>query len=136
MAGKKRGNFSPEFKEEAARMVVETSRSIAEVARELGVNGTTLGYWVKAYRENHAGDEPRAARVDEQLARLEQVAEAAALARLAALAGQEHQVVQDRRWVRAGSGRRSGQLWAGRGAVRADQDGRWVRAGSGRGTSP
>ena len=45
MAGKKRGNFSPEFKEEAAKMVVETSRSIAEVARELGLNGTTLGYW-------------------------------------------------------------------------------------------
>ena len=39
-------------------MVVETSRSIAEVARELGMNGTTLGYWVKAYRESHAGDEP------------------------------------------------------------------------------
>jgi transposase len=41
VAGKKRGNFFPEFKEEAARMVVETSRSIAEVARELGLNGAT-----------------------------------------------------------------------------------------------
>jgi transposase len=58
VAGKKRGNFSPEFKEEAARMVVETSRAIADVARELGLNETTLGYWVKAYRERHAGDEP------------------------------------------------------------------------------
>jgi transposase len=58
VAGKKRGNFSLEFKEEAAKMVVETSRSIAEVARELGLNGTTLGYWVAAYRESHAGDEP------------------------------------------------------------------------------
>ena len=58
MAGKKRGNFSPEFKEEAARMVAETSRSIADVARELGINGTTLGYWVKAYREKHAAEEP------------------------------------------------------------------------------
>jgi len=56
--GKKRGNFSPEFKEEAARMVVETSRSIADVARELGLNETTLGYWVKAYRERHEGEEP------------------------------------------------------------------------------
>ena len=36
-------------------MVVETSRSIADVARELGLNGTSLGYWVKAYRESHAG---------------------------------------------------------------------------------
>ena len=58
MAGKKRGSFSPEFKEEAAKMVVESSRSIVEVARELGLNETTLGYWVKGYRERHAGDEP------------------------------------------------------------------------------
>jgi hypothetical protein len=36
-------------------MVVETSRSIAEVARELGLNGTTLGYWVAAYREAMPG---------------------------------------------------------------------------------
>jgi len=56
--GRKRGIFSAEFKEEAARMVVETSRSIARVARELGVSETTLGYRVKAYRERPAGDEP------------------------------------------------------------------------------
>ncbi len=41
--GRKRGTFSAEFKEEAARMVVETSRSIARVARELRVSETTLG---------------------------------------------------------------------------------------------
>jgi transposase-like protein len=39
-------------------MVIETSRSIAEVAREVGVSETTLGSWVRAYREAHAGDEP------------------------------------------------------------------------------
>jgi transposase len=39
-------------------MVVETSRPIAHVARELNVNETTLGYWVKEYREIHADDEP------------------------------------------------------------------------------
>ena len=57
MAGKYR-KFTPEFREEAARMVVETSRPIVEVARELGVNETSLGNWVRAYREKHAGDEP------------------------------------------------------------------------------
>ncbi len=57
MAGKYR-KFSPEFREEAARMVVETSRSIADVARELGINETSLGNWVRAYREKHAGEEP------------------------------------------------------------------------------
>ena len=53
-----RRKFSPEFKEEAAKMVVETSQTVAHVARELNVNETTLGNWVKEYRETHAGDEP------------------------------------------------------------------------------
>ena len=57
MPGKYR-NFSPEFREEAARMVIETSRAIAEVARELGISETSLGNWVRAYREKHAEDEP------------------------------------------------------------------------------
>jgi transposase len=35
-------------------MIVETSRPIADVARELGINETSLGNWVRAYRENHA----------------------------------------------------------------------------------
>jgi transposase len=57
VAGKYR-KFSPEFREEAARMVIDTSRSIAEVAREIGASETTLGNWVRAYRDEHAGDEP------------------------------------------------------------------------------
>ena len=56
---KKYRKFSPEFREEAARMVVDTSRPIADVARELGINETSLGNWVRAYREKHAGDEPQ-----------------------------------------------------------------------------
>ena len=55
---KKYRNFSPEFREEAAWMVIETSRPIADVARELGVSETSLGNWVRAYREKHAEDEP------------------------------------------------------------------------------
>jgi transposase len=39
-------------------MVVETSRPIAEVAREIHVNAGTLGYWVATYRKEHAGEEP------------------------------------------------------------------------------
>ena len=57
MAGKYK-TFSPEFREEAARMAVETSRAIADVARELGISETSLGNWVRAYREKHAEDEP------------------------------------------------------------------------------
>jgi len=50
--------YSPEFREESAKMVVEGTRSVAQVARELGVSETTLGNWVRAYREVHAGEEP------------------------------------------------------------------------------
>jgi len=39
-------------------MVVDSSRSIADVAREIGVGETTLGNWVRAYRESHTDDEP------------------------------------------------------------------------------
>jgi transposase len=38
--------------------VVETSRPIADVARELGISETSLGNWVRAYRKQHAEDEP------------------------------------------------------------------------------
>jgi transposase len=57
VAGRYR-KFSPEFREEAVRMVVDSSRAIADVAREIGVSETTLGNWVRAYRDEHAGDEP------------------------------------------------------------------------------
>ena len=50
--------YTPEFREEAARLVVETSRPIADVARELSISETSLGNWVRAYREKHAEDEP------------------------------------------------------------------------------
>jgi transposase len=54
----KQQKYSPEFREEAARMVVNGSRPIAQVARELGISETALGNWVRAYREKHASDEP------------------------------------------------------------------------------
>ena len=53
-----RKNFSPEYREEAVKMVLESSRPIAQVARELGLNEGTLGNWVNAYRRAHAGEEP------------------------------------------------------------------------------
>ena len=51
-------NFSPEYREEAVKLVIETSRPVAVVARELGLNEGTLGNWVNAYRRDHAGGEP------------------------------------------------------------------------------
>jgi transposase len=49
--------FTPEYRDEAVKMVIETSRPIAEVARDLGINEGTLGNWVSKYRDEHPASE-------------------------------------------------------------------------------
>ena len=44
---------TPEYREEAVKQVVEGERSIADVARSLGISAGTLGNWVAKYREAH-----------------------------------------------------------------------------------
>jgi transposase len=53
----KRRKFSPEFRDEAVKMVVEGNRPAAQVARELGINPGTLGNWVATYRRAHPVEE-------------------------------------------------------------------------------
>jgi transposase len=45
-----RRKFDQEFRAGAVRIVRETERSIAQVARELGINEGTLGNWVAVDR--------------------------------------------------------------------------------------
>jgi hypothetical protein len=47
-----RRQFTAEFREGAVRIVRETGRPIAQVARELGINAGTLGNWVA---KDHTG---------------------------------------------------------------------------------
>ena len=49
--------YSPEFREEVARLVIDTSRAKADVAREVGVNETTVGNWVREYQKKHGESE-------------------------------------------------------------------------------
>ena len=44
--GGRPSKFPPEFRRDAVAMVLDESRSIAEVARATGVNPGTLGNWV------------------------------------------------------------------------------------------
>jgi transposase len=54
--GKSAKRYSPEFREQAARRVIENSLTVVQVARELGVNESTLGYWVADYRAKASGN--------------------------------------------------------------------------------
>jgi transposase len=49
--------FTSEYRDEAVKMVLESSRPIAEVARDLGLNESTLGNWVTKYRNEHPASE-------------------------------------------------------------------------------
>ena len=45
-----RRKYDPEFREGAVRIVRETNKPVAVVARDLGINPGTLGNWVKKER--------------------------------------------------------------------------------------
>ena len=46
-----RQNYTPEFKQEAVRLVEVEGKSPAQVARDLGISEQTLSNWRKAYKD-------------------------------------------------------------------------------------
>ncbi len=55
--GSQRREFTPEYKDEAVKLVVNTGRAVATVARELGIKEQTLGRWVNVFKaRQEAGD--------------------------------------------------------------------------------
>jgi transposase len=70
MAGRRR-SYDAEFREGAVRIVQETGKSAAQVAREVGVHEGTLQNWVAAARQTaEAGAGPVGESEREELARL------------------------------------------------------------------
>lgn len=55
--------FSPEFKDEAVRQIVDRGYSVAEVSERLGVSTHSLYKWVKATKPNKT-DEQAAALIE------------------------------------------------------------------------
>ncbi|WP_327241280.1 transposase [Streptomyces sp. NBC_01320] len=65
----KRRKFDAEFREGAVRIVSETGRPIAQVAKDLGINETTLSTWVSRAKKA-GGDGTLSVPEREELARL------------------------------------------------------------------
>jgi transposase len=55
--GSTRRGFTPEYKDEAVKLVINTGRAVATVARELGLQEQTLGRWVKNFKDRQASGE-------------------------------------------------------------------------------
>lgn len=64
--------YTDEFKETAIRLVLSSDRSIAAVARELGVSESALGRWIQKWKKQNGKDAPLpTATADERLKELE-----------------------------------------------------------------
>lgn len=48
-----RQKYSLEFKDQAVRRVIDGSRPVVDVAKEINVNEGTLSNWVRLYRDAH-----------------------------------------------------------------------------------
>jgi transposase len=55
--GRTRRGVTPEYKDEAVKLVINTGRTVATVARELGIQLSTLGRWVHDFKARAAAGE-------------------------------------------------------------------------------
>ena len=58
MSKRTRPTFSPEFRLEAAQLVVDQGRSVREAADAMGVGKSTMDKWVRQLREEREGKAP------------------------------------------------------------------------------
>ena len=68
-----RRKFDQEFKQEAVKLVVEGKRTLADVAKSLGVHENLLHKWKRQYEEDPQGSFPGKGSIkpqDEELKRL------------------------------------------------------------------
>ena len=56
--GRTHRGFTPKYQDEAMKLVINTGRTVAVVARELGIQESTWGRWVHDFRARAAAGEP------------------------------------------------------------------------------
>jgi transposase-like protein len=67
---RRRGRYPKEFRRDAAALVIDQNRTVADVAREIGVIEQTLGNWVRQERIDRGEREGTTTEMREENARL------------------------------------------------------------------
>jgi transposase len=69
-SGERRGRYPKEFRRDSAALVIDQKRTVADVAKSLGVNEQTLGNWVRQERVDRGEREGLTSSEREELTQL------------------------------------------------------------------
>jgi transposase len=70
---KKRRTFSPEFKLEAAQLVVDQGYAVRAACDAVGVGKSTMEYWVRQLRQERQGETPKATALTPEQRRIQEL---------------------------------------------------------------
>src|ERR1019366_8751291 len=68
--GRRRGRYPKEFRKDAAALVIDQRRTVADVAKELGLVEQTLGNWVRQEKADRGERDGLSSEEREEMARL------------------------------------------------------------------
>ena len=66
-------NFTPEFRLEAALLVVEQNYSVTEAANAMAVGKSTMDKWVRQLRDERNGGTPKATPITPELLKIKEL---------------------------------------------------------------
>ena len=70
---RKRRTFSPEFKLEAAQLVVDHGYTVKAACEAVGVGKSTMEYWVRQLRQERQGKTPKATALTPEQRRIQEL---------------------------------------------------------------
>lgn len=70
---KTRRTFSPEFKLEAAQLVVDQGYTVRAACDAVGVGKSTMEYWVRQLRQERQGETPKASALTPEQRRIQEL---------------------------------------------------------------
>ena len=70
---KKRRTYSPEFKLEAAQLVLDQGYTVRAACDAVGVGKSTMEYWVRQLRQERQGETPKASAITPEQRRIQEL---------------------------------------------------------------